>query len=295
MIPLLQITGFSTAYAGQLTLYGVYIAVIVIPTAVVILWWKSRSSKSTGNLFTGGSKKGAPINFAFILTPDKKQIVDIKPFFIHRDEDISKNVVGTYALFPEEERGKSGGIQNVIQGFKKFLGMHSNPEDEQKKGRTFDEDLALSTKIQGIGWVTSYTLKTNTQAPIFQEEIKGQKLSPEMVKAIEKFKGKEIEVNPDYAQVPIWSPGMFAFLPIMERNVERRMAILKAVQSAAQQFAFATGYEQLAGAIKLETFALVIAAAILIIVLALIPGSINTIVHNAVTQLGGTLSATKVP
>lgn len=250
---------FNSSFVVDTIIYGVPIALLIIVIAAMWMWRSSKKRTKNTDLNN--------LNEAWIIDVGKRQIVDRKEFYIHRDTDLQKNITSTYALFPDEERMAGHFLVRIKEVFEQLLGHRPNMEEEERKGRIFDEELALS-KIMG-GWFTAYSLKTNTQIPIWElEKYHG----PVTARLID---GKRIE------QKSIWEGLSFIdIIRIMERNIERRMAVLKAVQSAAQQYSESSSYENVANAMRFNAFAIIFAAAVLAIVLMSIPGSI----HQAVTQ-----------
>lgn len=234
--------------------WGLPIAVIIIIAAGLYLWRSSKKQKAAvkGGSAASGLNGG---NTALILSPDKNYVVDQKEFYIHRETDPKKNVLATYALFPEEEQSaKNSGITGAFEKVKTmFYGNQSDYlAEEEKKGRVFDETLAAIK--QGGGWITAYTLTTNTQVPIFS------------------------------------GLGVKDQIAIIERNVEKRMSILKSVQITATQFSNANApYDQLGGSIKMGTFAIAIGLVVLALVLYTLPGNIQSIVNGAAGSIASSI------
>lgn len=238
---------FDSTFIVQTIIYGLPIAFIIILIAAFLMWRKSKLAKSSSA--SGG-------NMAFIIDPTVSALVDTKPFFIHRDMDLTKNIMATYALFPDEEKHVKDPLSILRNAINSLMGK-STMEDEEKKGRVFSEGMAFH-KIGG-GWVTAYSIRTNTQIPIWSEK------------------------------------GITPQIELVERNVEKRMSILKAVQQASQQYESASSYDNLAAGMRLNAFSIIFATAILAIVLISIPGSVSSAVtsaiHQTVSQIGSTIGS----
>lgn len=223
---------------GQLAI-GIPIVGVVILIAFIYFWRTSKKNQTS----MGG-------NIAIIMTAERGFVVDMKAFDIYRETDMTKNITATYAIFPEELKSNGGFFAKIKQklGASFLNSNNSSVTDEQKIGRTFDPELA-TVKRNG-GWLTIYTLDTNTQLP---------------------FSTNDIEFK--------------ALIAKLERNVEKRMSLLKSVQLASKEYENASQYDQLGSAIKISAFAILLGLGVLAIVIMQIPGSIDGALNHFLAQL----------
>ena len=311
------------SFAQQIE-YGGPIALLVIMVAGIYFWRKSKTGSSANQQRAGGpTAKGAPnaiINIAYIGSPNTNLIIEEKTFAVERKYDEINNIEATYAKFPEEKVAQQGGLGNVVAGFKHMFHLDTTNTaqlaNQEKKGTPFNPNLAYQRR--GGGWVAMYTLENNTQIPITSsEKTKRQTITGNSLAEIEqKMKEENYQI---YVQFPVSTADATAnivsirkgdgktsvdaakfiveieryygltktYIVEMERNVEKRIANLKAGQNAALDY-LATNTEatQLAGAIRIGIFALVIALLILAIVVSTLPGSINQIIQGAIASVG---------
>lgn len=314
------------SFAQQIK-YGAPIAGLVIVIVGIYFWRQSKKdqvSRTGGGVGPAPGSNNATgtaiVNIAYIVSPNTNLIIDEKVFTVDRKYDEINNVEATYAIFPEEKTAQKGGFGNVIAGFKKMFHLDDASiaalATKEKKGTPFNPNLAYQKR--GGGWVAMYTLENNTQIPISSsEKVKHQTVTgssqEEIMKkikednyqifvqfpvstadataniiSIKKADGKSVPDSAKFiAEIERYYGVTKTYIVEMERNVEKRIANLKAGQNAALDY-LATNTEatQLAGAIRIGIFALVIAVLILAIVVSTLPGSINQIITGAEAAVG---------